>query len=183
MASTSAGSWTDYNTNDLRYNNIDNDSVSSILLSYGAFVELYDSDGFNGLFAEYDGATASSNFYETPRCIDLSGHDNKLSSFKLLHKTTGAAMGEWEVVGAGSGSVNLDLTWGITSTHTEVDTAALTTTLATEMKEGIEFESVKVNDSVSSSITTATTDTFTETSGGKFSVPCVGDAKEAVGLW
>lgn len=128
--------------------------ISSVLVSFGAYLALYENDGFSGNPIEIDGAGQSNGYGGLVTCLNLDtlDFDDKASSLKVTNKKFGPAVGRWEFQESGTGLLELTLNHTTTSTHTQSTKKAMSNTITMEIKEGIFFESETLTGALTTSI-------------------------------
>lgn len=96
-----------------------NDSISSVKVPYGVTLTLYPPSSFLGTGFVIDGTSAAgAKFGSEPSCYSFaSGISNIYSSFKVSFRGSGGAVGSWEPVATGTGSITKDVSTGLSSTN------------------------------------------------------------------
>ena len=138
--------------------------TESVMVPYGYTLTLYDLDGQStaGKFEVQKGRGLDGQgmMYCMNLNDDLRGRVSSVMYVKDPTYDT-PTNGVWkEVAAITAGSTSYSYTLSTTSTDSQTTKASMTSTISTEMKAGVIFESTKVSTSYSSSIETATTSTL-----------------------
>ena len=151
-----------------------NDSVESVMVPYGYTLTLYDGDGQSSAYASEVQKGRRLDGQGMMQCVNISLR-NKVSSVMYVKDPTydTPANGVWkEIAAITAGTTSYEYSLSTTSTDSSTTKASMTSTISTEMKEGIVFESAKVSTSYSSSIEAATTSTLALTESVKLTAKC-----------
>ena len=119
-------------------------------------------------------------------CIDFptEGIDwsDKASSFQVWRTGGANARGYWYNAASGR-DVNVSISVGYESSHSESTSSTETYTMGMEIKRGTEFKGTTISSEYSSSLTEATETSLTKSASATISVSCGGDGTKQIGLW
>ena len=103
---------------------------------------------------------------------------------KVMHKSFGAAIGQWELVYTATGSFSRQVSVGTTENKTASTSSSTTNSLTTAMNIGLQFNNMSISDAYTNGITTATQETYTKSITDTVTMTCTSaDFAENIGVW
>lgn len=162
------------------------DAIGSVKVPYGVTLTLYPLPNLQGTGLVIDGTSAAgAKFASEPSCYQfISGISNIYSSFKVSFRGSGGAVGSWEPVATGTGSITKDVFTGLSSTNpNDNNQGSFSKKNALDGAMGLGF--VYGSKSITDTLKAPNNDSlnYSESAVSGTRTCASDDSKEAVGLW